>query len=243
MYKVFLADDEAWITIGLKKLIEKTELPFQVVGEAMNGIVAVEAVEEKRPDLLITDIRMPGYNGLELMEQMKKKNLDTQVIFLSGYAEFEYARRAVQLGAFDYLVKPVKYEGLKKVLDTFMETFERDGAIREENLQEEVNLSTVQAVISELQKNYMKDITLTSISEKHNISISHLSEMIRDELGMSYSEYIISKRIQRAKELLADETLSVNEVGEAVGYKDYYYFTKVFKRVVGITPSKYRKNL
>ena len=238
MYKVFLADDEAWITIGLKKLIEKTELPFQVVGEAMNGIV-----EEKRPDLLITDIRMPGYNGLELMEQMKKKNLDTQVIFLSGYAEFEYARRAVQLGAFDYLVKPVKYEGLKKVLDTFMETFERDGAIREENLQEEVNLSTVQAVISELQKNYMKDITLTSISEKHNISISHLSEMIRDELGMSYSEYIISKRIQRAKELLADETLSVNEVGEAVGYKDYYYFTKVFKRVVGITPSKYRKNL
>ena len=71
MYRVLVADDELWMTLSIKKLIEKSGLPFRVIGEVMNGVAALEAVEREKPDLLITDIRMPGYDGLELLEQMK----------------------------------------------------------------------------------------------------------------------------------------------------------------------------
>ena len=99
MNRIFIADDEMWIIVGLKRLIEKTGLPFQVIGEANNGVAALEAIEEKKPDILFTDIRMPGYNGLELLELLNEKGIDIKVIFISGYADFEYAQSAIRLGA------------------------------------------------------------------------------------------------------------------------------------------------
>lgn len=243
MYRVLVADDELWMTLSIKKLIEKSGLLFRVIGEVMNGVAALEAVEREKPDLLITDIRMPGYDGLELLEQMKKKCLATKVILLSGYAEFEYARKAIRLDAFDYLLKPVKQEQLESTLQELVRVFEGGEAVSEFDSQEEENLPMIEEIIRNLQQNYRKDITLTSIAKKYNMSTSYLSELLKERIGMSFSEYLISKRIQKAKELLADEKLSINEIGEAVGYKDYYYFMKVFKKVVGITPSKYRKNL
>lgn len=96
MYSVFLADDERWVVFGLRKLIEKSELPFQVIGEAYDGVTTLEEVMEKKPDILITDIRMPGCSGLELLEKIQEKKLDIRVIMVSGYADFEYARRSLR---------------------------------------------------------------------------------------------------------------------------------------------------
>lgn len=242
MYKVFLADDELWVTIGVKKLIEKTGLPFQVIGEAMNGIMALEAIIEKKPDVLITDIRMPGYDGLELAEQLKARQQDIKVILLSGYADFEYARKALRLGTFEYLLKPVKYEQLEETLQKLLDELESEGKVPEGSGLEEVNISVIREIVQEIQGNYTENITLTQLAERYNISVSHLSSLIKEELGVSYVDYITTKRIQKAKELLTASRLSVNEVGEEVGYKDYYYFNKVFKKITGITPSKYRKS-
>ena len=235
--KVFIADDEVWIIIRLKKLIEKSGLPFQVVGEANNGVAALEEIEEKKPDVLISDIRMPGYNGLELLEKLNEKELGTKVVFISGYAEFEYAQSAVRLGAFDYLLKPVEQEKLNDVLERLLG---KDGGAE---IEEEVNLSTIKQIVKEIKENYTENITLTGLAEKYGISISHLSYLLKEELSLSFSDYLASKRIQKAKELLADESLSIVEVAERVGYGDYGYFTKAFKKNVGISPSKYRKNL
>lgn len=121
MYRVFLADDEMWILFGLKKLIEKSGLPFQVIGEATNGVTTLEELEIKKPDVLFSDIRMPGLDGLALLEKMQEKDLKTEVVFVSGYAEFEYARRALQMDAFDYLLKPVEQEALDDILRRLME--------------------------------------------------------------------------------------------------------------------------
>ena len=98
-------------------------------------------------------------------------------------------------------------------------------------------------VISEIREHYMEDISLTSLSAKYNISMGHLSKMIKESLSVNFSDYIASLRIQRAKELLRDDRLSIQEIAEIVGYNDYFYFTKVFKRVEGISPSKYRKSM
>lgn len=129
MYRIYLADDETWIVIGLKKQIEKSGLPFQVIGEANNGVAAMEEILEKKPDILISDIRMPGLNGLQLLEKLREKGIDMKVIFISGYAEFEYAQSAIRMGTFDYLLKPVEQEKLNQVLERLLGAFrtERGG--------------------------------------------------------------------------------------------------------------------
>lgn len=243
MYKIFLADDEIWVIMGLKKLIEKIGAPFQVVGEASNGVMALEEIEKKKPDVLITDIRMPGMDGLELMKEIRKKKLDTKVVLVSGYAEFDYAQKAIRMGAVDYLLKPVEAETFAKVLENLEKMLDERGGKQEEQPEEILNPSALENIVEEIQSRYNENITLTVFSEKHNISAGHLSNLLKERLGMSFSEYITAKRVQKAKELLADERLSVEKVANEVGYKDYFYFTKVFKKAVGISPSKYRKNL
>ena len=240
MNRVFIADDEMWIIIGLKKLIEKSGLPFQVIGEANNGVAALEEIEEKKPDVLFTDIRMPGYNGLELMEKLNGKGLSPKVVFNSGYADFEYAQSAIRLGAFDYLIKPIEQDKLREVLERILGDEEGSG---DGQMQEEINPSTIRMILNEMRQNYTENITLTDLAKRYNISASHLSSLIKEELKLPFSEYITSKRLQKAKELLADESLSIEEVAEQSGYGDYFYFTKVFKKNCGISPSKYRKNL
>lgn len=183
---------------------------------------------------------MPGYNGLELLAHLKEKEMGIQVIFISGYSEFEYAQSALRMGAFDYLLKPIEQDKLNEVLTRIQDKGSSSDIPRQE---EDVNPTLLNRVIREIKDQYTENITLTGLSEKYKVSTSHLSSLIKAELGLSFSEYLASKRIQKAKELLADETLSIDSIAEMVGYNDYFYFTKVFKKSTGISPSKYRKNL
>nr|WP_288867442.1 response regulator [uncultured Blautia sp.] len=243
MYRIYLADDETWVVIGLKKQIEKSGLPFQVIGEANNGVAAMEEILEKKPDVLISDIRMPGLNGLQLLEKLREKGLDVKVIFISGYAEFEYAQSAIRMGTFDYLLKPVEQEKLDQVLERLLGAFRSGRGGEEVSAAEPINSSMMDKIIREIQERYTENITLSGLAEAYGISTGYLSSQLKAELGLSFSKYITSKRIQKAKELLADESLSVESIAEQTGYNDYFYFIKVFKKNTGISPSKYRKNL
>lgn len=243
MYKVFIADDEAWIIVGMKKLIEKSGLPFKVIGEAGNGVTTLEEIEKKRPDVVFSDIRMPGLNGLELLEEIRKRKIEVKVVFISGYAEFEYAKKAIELQAYNYLLKPVKQEELNEVLSQISQELGQETEPPEVKEEEEVSLTLMQQIVNEIQNRYTENITLTELAETYGISIGHLSNLVKQELKLPFSEYIAAKRIQKAKELLADETLSIEQIAEQTGYRDYFYFTKVFKKAVGVSPSKYRKSL
>ncbi|MBR5337050.1 MAG: response regulator [Lachnospiraceae bacterium] len=240
MINVYIADDEVWITLGLKKLLEKLDMDVYVVGTANNGLTAKEEIGMFKPDVVFTDIRMPGLSGLELLQAIPDVSPDTKVVIISGYAEFAYAKEAVQHHAYDYLVKPIKEEELARVMSSIV-----NGRGEEEDEGEEAPSfdRVIDNVVSEIREHYMEDISLTSLAGKYNMSMGRLSEMIKEHLGVNFSDYIASLRIQRAKELLRDESLSIQEIAEIVGYNDYFYFTKVFKKVEGISPSKYRKSI
>ena len=99
-----------------KAIVGKINLPFQVVGMAENGIEALEMLVELQPDVLITDIRMPGMDGLELMEKMNACEIDSKVIFFKRICGIDYVQKAIHLGALDYLLKPIDENRLKSVL-------------------------------------------------------------------------------------------------------------------------------
>ncbi|MBP3808786.1 MAG: response regulator [Eubacterium sp.] len=245
MVNVYIADDEVWIILGLKKLLEKLGLDAYVVGTANNGLMAKEEIERFKPDVVFADIRMPGLSGLELLQEIPKVSPDSKVVIISGYAEFSYAQEAVQHHAFDYLLKPIKEEDLSRVMTSLLSELDEGEASgeMEDGERPPAYDRMIDNVISEIREHYMEDISLTSLSAKYNISMGHLSKMIKESLSVNFSDYIASLRIQRAKELLRDDRLSIQEIAEIVGYNDYFYFTKVFKRVEGISPSKYRKSM
>ncbi|MCA0755419.1 response regulator [Paenibacillus sp. N4] len=485
MYRVLIADDEPWVAFGISKLIDWKSLGFEIAGEAYDGLSALESIKELKPDVVISDIRMPGLDGLQLLDRIVQEGIETEVVFVSGYSEFEYAQKAVRLGAFDYLLKQIEKPKLletmtrladklnKKrkasteldlLLNDLFELFEPDNKIKINNflinkgyefeyphfrfitglyspagapLVSEANFPSeginmirfrtghhklsylinydelgnpvglldfissylseyeslgisgigvystplaklyqesdialfsyfsqpqpgsriieykmsesaafltksilaievavkerkpdqirkgldslyaecasgrlfidqiahvynqivsliykyyvnsqalneieylnyyqivrlygspaqlfdslqsffelqsgagmavsneqVGKIISHIDASFTEDILLSQLAERFNISLGYLSQLIKKETGKTYSEYVTAKRLGLAKELLQDSALSVHEVVDRVGYKDYFHFNKLFKKNFGVTPSKYRK--
>lgn len=240
MLNVYIADDEVWIILGLKKLLEKIDIDTWVVGSANNGLTAKEEIGMFKPDVVFTDIRMPGLSGLDLLQAIPEVSPESKVVIITGFAEFAYAQEAVQHHAYDYLLKPIKQEELERVLSAIVaESGESESVTREEPISDRL----IDNVIAEIRTHYTEDISLTSLAAKYSVSMGHLSKIIKEHLQVNFSDYIASLRIQRAKELLSDDSLSIQEIAEIVGYDDYFYFTKVFKKVEGISPSKYRKSM
>lgn len=483
MITVLIVDDEPWVAYGLTQLVDWESLGYTVIGEAHNGVTALETIVKKLPKVVISDIRMPGLNGIELLEAIRERQLDIYVILISGYAEFEYAQNAVRLGAFDYLLKQVDkdkltetllrlkntlmdkqnaFRGLDLFLDDLFELFEPDNhikinnflatkeivfdyphyrfiscsyshstvsdggesqaedmgirymrfrtgqnkisilvnydeyknpvgllnfisetlsnarhigisspgifssplaklyqesdialssalfqqsqqivdykaadhaamlaktilqielAIKETKLEliyegldelceecksrhmlidqistiynqvvslvykyygngdvnpdidylsydqivrhygsidqlfdgikaifeqkagKELQISneTAKKIVGYIDTNFTEEILLGDLSRKFNLSLGYLSTLIKKETGKTYTDYVAGKRLQLSKELLNDPSLSIQEIVERVGYKDYFHFNKLFKKHYGITPSKYRK--
>ncbi|MBD2868628.1 response regulator transcription factor [Paenibacillus arenilitoris] len=483
MYRVLIVDDEPWVAYGLTKLIDWEGLGFTIVGEAHDGLSALASMKELKPDAVISDIRMPGLDGLELLERIASERLDAEVVFVSGYSEFEYAQKALRLGAFDYLLKQIEkpklietmtrlsgkldkkresFKELDLLLNDLFELFEPDNKIKIGNFLlskgyafdyphfrfitglcahpsalassmgaeacegvnvirfrtgqnklsflinydeygepagfldgrtralsgfEAVGVSSIGAystplgklyqesdialfsrfgqadarvieykpadasalptksilpieiaikerkpdlirrgldelhaecasghlyidqiagaynqivsliykhyansrslqeieylnyyqivrlygtpaqlfeslkaffelqtgedmavsneqvarIIAHIDASFTEDLLLSRLAERFNLSLGYLSQLIKKETGTTYSEYVTGKRLGLAKELLADCSLSVHEIVERVGYKDYFHFNKLFKKHFGVTPSKYRK--
>ncbi len=110
MYKLLIVDDEKIVIEGLNSAVNWQEHQIEIVGSASDGEEALKEIMNKKPDIVLVDIRMPKLNGLDLIQETKALNLDTVFIIISGYSKFDYAKRAVQLEAIDYLVKPIEVE-------------------------------------------------------------------------------------------------------------------------------------
>lgn len=117
MYRMVVADDEYIVVEGIKAILSRLNLQCEVVGFAYNGIDALDVIRQQRPDIVITDIRMPGLDGLSLIESCKEFLPEAYYVVISGYTEFEYARRAITLGVVDYIDKPVTMQKIAEVLE------------------------------------------------------------------------------------------------------------------------------
>ncbi|MDO4292890.1 MAG: response regulator [Eubacteriales bacterium] len=250
MYRVFLADDEPWVLLGLQNLIDWRESGFVICGEATDGVKAWERICNTKPDLIISDIQMPGLDGIELISRVREAKLDAEVVIISGYSEFEYARAGLQYGCADYLLKPVYEEELLSCLKKVEKRLNRrrlneegDGGTETEGERPwQSEGKTAQEMLVYLRKHYAT-VTQQLLAENFGMSVSAVSQIIKKNTGKSYSDHLLEARIQKAQQLLKDTDRSIEEIAEQVGYGDYFYFMKVFKKATGISPSAYRRSL
>lgn len=260
MYRVLLAEDEAMIRSGLRKLVEDVIGGFKVSFEAVNGAEAVAYLKEDMPDLVITDIRMPEINGIEVVRWIKEHYPSMRMVILSGYSEFEHARQAMRYGVIDYLLKPVDRvefaQCLKKIkadLDQdrnkAMELQERkDGLPRipdREGVDQADNEDhyLIRRVKELIHEKLQDDASLQSIADHVNMNYQYLSSLFKTVTNQNYSEYVKEAKLNKAKQLLKTTNLKIYEIAELCGYASPKHFMTLFKQVVQMTPLDYRKRM
>lgn len=243
-YKYIIAEDESLIRKNLIKKINALNLPLVPVGEAINGLEAIELIEKHCPDLVLTDIRMPQYDGLELVKYLHDNYPKTKVIILSGYDDFSYAQTALRYSVKDYLLKPISSDTLLEALQGVLITM---GAESEElkAYHSKENALNQEAIANLLQKylkeNYQKEISLHELGDRFGFTPEYLGKIFKKHTGETLSKYLTKLRMNEAKRLLLNNPeMSIQKIGELVGYKDDFYFSRAFKNYTGIQPSKFR---
>ncbi|MBP5609171.1 MAG: response regulator [Lachnospiraceae bacterium] len=239
MLKVFLAEDEYVIREGIKKNIDWEAIRCEFCGEAADGETALEKVAELKPDLIISDIRMPFMDGLEFCSKAKEMFPDIKIILLTGYEEFEYARKAIDIGVERYLTKPISREELSTILSKQAAAFNTKQDTAEDT--KEQYRDVIYSVFAYVEEHYSEeDLSLSKVAEHIGLSPNHLSAVFKEETGRSFTKYLTDHRIKIAKKLLDTSKKRSSEIAELTGYPDPHYFSSVFKKHTGMTPSQYR---
>lgn len=363
MFRALLVDDEKMALVSLEHSIDWNLLGFTGVTKTTNPEEAIELLKSNRFDVAFLDIRMPKISGFDIMTACKDMKISTDFIMVSGYSDFSYTKNAIQLGAFDYCLKPVEASEASKLsnnllahiiyrrqiedcnlIDTLTTYNQPDDILRwcglpksrylntvairyinlsdtigniprfpdeicllynsntllkiipsdiictddiltqykkiseisvaigdalensqligrmikrtisdlEENGYQNIVLRTIMTEPNTANENFLKmfyyiednfvlDLSLQELAENYNLNYTYCSELFRDKLGMTYSQFVTSLRMKKATELLLKTTETVESVCYRTGYNNYHYFANVFKKTYSMTPSQYRK--
>ena len=233
MKKLLIVDDEELMRQKLETLLDYSLLGLRLVAQAQDGSEGERLILTHQPDVVITDVVMPGKNGLEMIADLQGKT-QAKFIILSGYQDFDYVREALRLGAADYVLKPVQASELKRVLE--VQPQEEDDNRRYGEIVARV-LSLVAEEFSD-PKLSLKSLCANFLF----MNETYVSRLFQKRTGQKFSSYLTACRIQAAQTLLTGQPeLSIGEVAERVGFGgDAKYFIEVFRKSVGVTPGKFR---
>ncbi|ENH97739.1 two component AraC family transcriptional regulator [Gracilibacillus halophilus YIM-C55.5] len=249
---IVVVDDEPRSRQGIKKTIEKSGIDQFDVLTAANATEAMKLIGEKKVHVLITDIRMPEISGLDLLKKLKAKAKDPVVIIISAYSEFDYAHEALELGVMNYLLKPISKQKLMETVYKAVELEKEkakssiiDKIVDEELLETQeqpYHNPAIQQALAFIDEHFAEELTLKTVADEVHLNASYLSALFKEELQLTFSEYITRKRVQQAKKLLLSSDLTITEIAEQIGYHTSKYFIKIFKQYEQMTPNVYRKH-
>lgn len=259
MYKAVIIDDEPIIVKGLEKTVKWEELGCIVAGTAYNGAEGMELIRSRKPDILITDICMPGMDGLSMIAALKSEFPNMEITILTGFRDFDYAQQAIRLGVCRFLLKPSIMDELDEAIRTMLERLETRASVREtEQMQDAAQGEPeegkeepegaagsfiVKNALSYMEENYSKRLKLADVADNVYVSQWHLSKLLNKYTGQSFSELLNKVRMEKAKELLDDPSLRISDIAEEVGFLDMAHFSRVFKKLAGVSANEYRNTV
>ncbi len=271
MVRLIIADDEMLERMLLYKILKKNLGDRCEICQAENGREVLMLYEERKAQILILDIEMPGITGIEAAEKIREADKECCIIFLTAFDEFAYAKKAITIRALDYLLKPFDEQELMLVVEEAVRRTEQrgDGIPRDPHGggpdrgqhgemppemspgaaalpdgAEAARLGRVAEDISRyIQQNYVQDISMQELARKMNYSEAYFCKLFKQCFHKNFTAYLTEYRVKEAKKLLMQPTVNVKEAGRCVGYTDSGYFAKVFKRVTGMSPTEYRNEI
>jgi YesN/AraC family two-component response regulator len=230
--KIIVVDDEELVREGLSRQLRKYRPNWAVEGIFSNGREALDYLSDHKVDVMLTDIRMPVMDGLELTSITAERYPDLKSIILTGYAEFDYARRALRSGVTEYLLKPLEYQNILELLDGM-----------ERKCTRSPYLSKMDKAVYYIHEHFRDSgLTLTEVAEQVDLSAAHFSRIFKQDQGVTFIQYLTDLRMKQAAFLLEHTSLKIYEVGREAGYQDCHYFYNLFKKHYDMTPLQYRES-
>jgi two-component system response regulator YesN len=247
MFRALIIDDEKPARTAISALGSWNAFGIEPPFTATNGKDGLNAMRELQPHIVFIDMQMPVMDGIQFLEQASREFPGVQFIVVSGYDEFHYAQAAIKNGAIDYLLKPIVAEELNKALKKAVSIL-TNGNITE------IDISSAQidnpdpnhvidVIKNYIDKNYCTEIRLSMFREKYYFSKEYLSKRFKQKYGVGIYEYALKLRMERAKELLMNDDLQIQDISERLGYSNNNYFSKAFKNYYGLSPTEFREKI
>ena len=243
-----LIDDEKIIVDGLTRVIKWADYNCEVVGAAYDAAGGAALIRRLKPHIVFTDIKMPDQDGLTMLAGLKSEFPEMQIAVLTGYRDFNYAQEAIKLGVTRFLLKPSKMDELHEALSAMKERLDKlppDAAAGEDEpcLDRHAGSFIVNQATAYIEEHYAQKLTLQEVADKCYVSQWHLSKLINKYTGHTFYELLNNVRIEKAKALLNDPKLKIGDIVDMVGYSDAAHFSRVFKRIVGVSANEYRNSM
>lgn len=250
-YKLVFADDEKMIRDGILSSVDFKALGFDVVGAFENGQQVLDFLSENEADVLFTDVVMDDVSGIDLAEWIYINRPEMSVVLLTGYSDFQTARRAVEYRVRHIIMKPtnpseIRHVFLEVVGEMIMEEQKQAGnsEIRADEIKmtgEDAMTHLLDFVRQYIKENINRSISLQEISDRTHYSKGYLTKLLKQATGYSFVNYHTMLRMEEAKNLLKNSQLQVNEIAKKVGYADDHHFIRTFRKMTGMSALEYRK--
>lgn len=235
---LLIVDDEAKIRNGILTYLQINATFLDTIYTAENGVEELEIIYKHKPDVMLLDVQMPEKDGFEVMSEAIQAEVCPKTIILSGYDEFKYAQKALRLGAMDYIVKPCRpTEILNKVKGVLALCDDKE----EKQEKNEWN-PIIEAAKDYLREHYEEEISLALVAEEVKVTPTYLSSLFSRYEQCGFIDFLNQFRVEQAKMFLSDMGMKTYEVAYKVGFRDEKYFSKVFKKITGLSPSEYKKS-
>lgn len=237
-----IVDDEPLMRKYLRENLSRIASQWEVCGEAEDGIQAVALLKERPFNLVLTDIKMPEMDGLELANYIYQTLPCTKVAIISGFDEFDYARRALRCGVVDYLLKPLSDKVIADTLATVAEKLNCSPPMETSAPQSEcANTGSLpERACAYIRSHYSDPISLALVADILNVTPSYLSDLFHKSVGESYSKYLLRIRMEEAVRILrANPHEKIYDLAQKTGFASSKHFHSVFKKFYGMTPSEF----
>ncbi|NLK28129.1 MAG: response regulator [Clostridiales bacterium] len=253
MIRVVVVEDEAMVRRGIIQTLDWASIDCIVIGEASNGEQGMDLIRELRPELIITDVRMPRVDGVTMIKQLRSEGCKAKFILLTAYSDFGYAQSAIRAGASDYLLKPLKDGELEATIKRIFLSEDKGNLPKPDkdlppiqfqfNPRENVSNKFIIQALQYIKSHYQKDITISLVADYLGISEGYLSRVFKKETGYTFTNYLTYYRIRSACMLLKNCRAKIYQVASDVGYPDTAYFSTLFKKLTGVSPSEYQDRI
>lgn len=243
--KIIVAENEQRAREGICRLISSISEKNEIIAKASNGETALELIEQLKPDVVFTDIKMPFLDGIDMIQEVRNRGIAAEFVVISAHADFQYAQKCISLDVTEYMVKPITKSELEKV-------FERlEGKIEGQNvymMPENESLKKqypdahplVLRALDFIEEEYAKKISQNDLAQRLGISQQYFSYIFSKHMGEGFASFLKKYRIQQAEKLLMNSGQDKNEVAYLVGFSDVKYFQRVFREVTGKNVTEFR---
>ena len=252
MYKLLVVDDEPLVRRGIVTLLDYEQIGISEIYEAVNGKEAFDLFVMHSPDIVLLDINLPKINGLELAKLIKERSPNVKIAMLTGYDYFDYALSALKIGVDDYILKPVSRDDITTLLNKLITsiendrtTFELKGMIKNLHESEHIDDDSYKKSLIQITERELNnpEFSLTALADQMGFSPGYTSTLFKSNMGQSFQDYMLTRRLEKAKLLLLTSELKIYEVAEHVGFEDVNYFSVRFKKMFGVSPKNYSVNV